>query len=263
VLSILIDRRYDKREILEAYLNEIYWGQSGAVSLVGIGAVSRALFAKDPQYLTLPEAALLAGMIQSPGDYWPTRHPQKAMQRRNYILDRLAQLRWMPRDAIDRAKLEPLGAAPLAVAVRHAPYFVDAVVLEVERRYQIADLSDRGFAVFTTLHAEDQRRAEESIAAGIEAARRATRRVRPASCRRRSSRSIRNPAASWPTSAAATTARVSSTARRRHSARRERVQAGGLRDGVRGRRRDAGDGARGLAAHRRARQHGLGAAERR
>jgi penicillin-binding protein 1B len=49
VLSILIDRRYDKREILEAYLNEIYWGQSGAVSLVGIGAVSRALFAKDPQ----------------------------------------------------------------------------------------------------------------------------------------------------------------------------------------------------------------------
>ncbi len=170
VLSILIDRRYDKREILEAYLNEIYWGQSGAVSLVGIGAVSRALFAKDPPNLTLPEAALLAGMIQSPGEYWPTRHPQKAMQRRNYILDRLAQLRWMPQDAIDRAKLEPLGVAPLQVAVRRAPYFVDAAVLEVERRYQIADLSDRGFTVFTTLRGEDQRRAEESIAAGIEAA---------------------------------------------------------------------------------------------
>jgi hypothetical protein len=102
---------------------------------------------------------LLADAASPEGDAAPQLHPRPA---RPAALDAA--------DAIDRAKLEPLGAAPLAVAVRRAPYFVDAVVLEVERRYQIADLSDRGFAVFTTLHAEDQRRAEESIAAGIEAA---------------------------------------------------------------------------------------------
>lgn len=170
VLSILIDRRYDKREILEAYLNEIYWGQSGAVSLVGVGAVSRALFAKDAEDLTLAESALLAGMIQSPGEYWPTRHPEKATQRRNYILQRLAELRWVPKEQIERAKLEPLGVAMAPIVVRRAPYFVDASAVELERRFQIADLADRGFTIFTTLRGEDQRRAEESVAAGIDAA---------------------------------------------------------------------------------------------
>ncbi|MEO8502602.1 MAG: PBP1A family penicillin-binding protein [Acidobacteriota bacterium] len=170
VLSILIDRNYDKREILEAYLNEIYWGQSGSVSLLGVGAVSRVLFAKDPQNLTLTESALLAGMIQSPGEYWPTRHPEKAMQRRNYILERLAELRWFPRADIDRAKQQPLGLAAAPVVVRRASYFVDAATVEVAKRFGITDLADHGFAIFTTLHGEDQRRAEESVAAGIEAA---------------------------------------------------------------------------------------------
>ncbi len=170
ILSILIDRRYDKREILEAYLNEIYWGQSGSVSLVGLGAVSRALFAKDPQNLSLTESALLAGMIQSPGEYWPTRHPERALQRRNYILSRLADLRWVPQDTIDKAKLEPLGVAPLPIVVRRAPYFVDYAVGEVEKRFQVTELADAGFSIFTTLHLEDEHRAEEAVAAGIEAA---------------------------------------------------------------------------------------------
>ena len=71
VLAVLVEARFKKERVLEAYLNEIYWGSAGNANLHGIGAAARAYFGKDPAELTLAEAATLAGMIQSPASYSP------------------------------------------------------------------------------------------------------------------------------------------------------------------------------------------------
>ena len=78
LLAFVLERRADKKEILELYLNEIYLGQVGSFSINGVGEAARMYFHKDVGNLTLTESALLAGMIQSPNPYNPYRHPQTA-----------------------------------------------------------------------------------------------------------------------------------------------------------------------------------------
>src|SRR3954454_5235419 len=102
VLAVLIDLRYDKKKILEAYLNEIYLGGSGGVSLMGVGAASRAYFGKDPGQLDLAEAATLAGMIRAPAVYSPVGHPEKSKERRDWVLERIAKLGNVPQERVDR-----------------------------------------------------------------------------------------------------------------------------------------------------------------
>ena len=168
VLAVLLELRYSKRAILQAYLNEIYLGKSGGANLLGVGAAARAYFGKDAAALSLGEAATLAGMIQSPGDYAPTTHPERALKRRNWVLDRLAALEWVPRDRVASEKQAPLSVAPQRPAGRRAPYFADWAAQEARQRFGIADLDDAGYTLFSTLRWRDQRRAEDAIAWGLE-----------------------------------------------------------------------------------------------
>jgi penicillin-binding protein 1B len=125
-IAVMIEARYSKERILEAYLNEIYWGKSGPANVIGLGAASWAYFGKHPSQLTLAEAATLAGMIQSPGTYLPTEHPGKAVERRNWVLQRLGELGWVPQEEIRRALAEPLQVHPETVDARpNAPYFAE------------------------------------------------------------------------------------------------------------------------------------------
>ena len=166
VLALLLEWRYDKRLILQAYLNEIYWGRSGSVHVMGIGAAAWAYFNKTPAQLTLAESALLAGMIQSPLRYSPIRHPEEAKERRDQVLERLAQLNWLDRERLERAALEEVAAVPGRVA-RQAPYFADAVAEEARRRFGITDLRDAGYLLVSTLDLRDQERAEDAVAWGV------------------------------------------------------------------------------------------------
>ena len=81
LLSTALEWRYSKDQILEAYLNEIYLGQAGGAAVRGVGAASRAYFGKEVHQLTLPEAALLAGMIRGPNSYSPNTNPDRARDR--------------------------------------------------------------------------------------------------------------------------------------------------------------------------------------
>ena len=108
ILALLLEARYDKRQILEAYLNQIYLGGSGGVSLMGMGAASRAYFGKDPSQLDLAEAATLAGMIRAPAVYSPFSHPEKAKERRDWVLGRMAKLGRVPAARIEAALAEPV-----------------------------------------------------------------------------------------------------------------------------------------------------------
>ena len=86
LLAFVLERRANKKDILELYLNDVYLGQVGSFSINGMGEASRMYFHKDVGNLTLAEAALLAGMIQSPNPYNPYRHAKRATERRNQVL---------------------------------------------------------------------------------------------------------------------------------------------------------------------------------
>ncbi len=167
-IAVMLEARYGKDTILQAYLNEIYWGKSGPANVIGLGAASWAYFGKHPSQLTLAEAATLAGMIQSPGNYLPTQHPEKARERRDWVLGRLAELGWVPEDQVSRALAEPMTANPREVVTRpYAPYFANLAKKEARERFEIEDLPDEGYILFATLRWRDQRQAEKALTSGL------------------------------------------------------------------------------------------------
>ncbi len=167
ILAILLELRYEKRDILQAYLNEIYWGRSGNVHLMGVGAAAWAYFRKQPAELTLAECALLAGMIQSPAKTSPTRHPERAQARRAQVLERLAKLRWVSEDRLQAASQASLESGQSPLAARQTPYFADAIRLEARERFGIGELADQGLVLLSSLDARDQAKAEEAIRWGM------------------------------------------------------------------------------------------------
>ena len=170
VLAVLLEVRYSKQDILEAYLNEIYLGSSGGVSLLGVGAASRAFFGKDPGQLDLAEAATLAGIIQSPGSWSPLAHPERAKARRDWVLERMRKLRLAEPERIERALAAPMSLAPEPVVRRRAPYFADAMAVEAQRRFGLEKLADAGYILFSTLDWRSQREAETAVQEGLEKA---------------------------------------------------------------------------------------------
>jgi len=167
LLAVLLESRYSKKKILEAYLNEIYLGGGNGVSIVGVGAASRAYFGKDAGDLDLAEAATIAGMIPSPANYSPVTHPDRALTRRDWVLGRMAKLRLAPQDKVDRALKEPLAPAPEPVVRRRAPYFADSAALEASRRFGVDDLQDGGYVLFSTLDWGGQKAAQAAVETGL------------------------------------------------------------------------------------------------
>lgn len=167
-LALFIEARHGKRTILETYLNCIFWGKSGPVNLIGLGAAAQAFFGKEAAELDLAEAATLAGMIRAPADYSPVDHPRAALARRDWVLQRLANLGWVSRERLRRAQAEPLRLAPRAAGPRPiAPYFADYAAQEARTRFHAGDLAEGGYLLFSTLRASDQRQAETALAGGL------------------------------------------------------------------------------------------------
>ena len=102
LIALIIEFRYDKDEILEIYLNEIYWGQKGAEAINGVGEAARFYFGKNVSALTLTEAAALAGLIKAPNLYSPYVHPERCQQRRNAVLQAMEQLEMIDRNGCHR-----------------------------------------------------------------------------------------------------------------------------------------------------------------
>src|SRR6185369_11836096 len=168
LLSTALEWRYSKDQILEAYLNEIYLGQSGGSAVRGVGAASRAYFGKEVHQLALPEAALLAGMIRGPNNYSPVANPDRARERRDVVLTRMRDLGKISEADYRRARKEPVRARTTPANGLMAPYFVDYVRAELERNGDI-DLADlHGVRVYTTLDPVLQRLAETAVVKGMD-----------------------------------------------------------------------------------------------
>jgi 1A family penicillin-binding protein len=157
-----IERRYSKEEILELYLNNIYFGNRAK----GIEAAARQYFGHPARELTLPEAALLAGLPKAPSHYDPRRHPDEALARRNLVLALLRDQGRIPRTLAGQALRQPLGIIPAPPQVRTeaglAPYFAEQVRHELEERFG-PNLYTRPLRIVTTLDSAAQRAAEEEL----------------------------------------------------------------------------------------------------
>lgn len=126
-LASLLEYRYNKRQILEAYLNHVYLGQDGGVSVVGVEAASRFYFGKPARFLGLHEAALMAGIIAAPNRFNPFLHPQAAKARRQQALEAMAREGHVGGEAAEEAGLRPLPVAPWPVRWEAAAHFLDLV----------------------------------------------------------------------------------------------------------------------------------------
>jgi penicillin-binding protein 1B len=168
LIAMVLEVRYGKQAILQAYLNEIYLGQSGPANLMGLGAASRAYFGKDAAELSLPEAATLAGMIHAPADTSPIDHPDQARERRDWVLKQMGEKRWISKEKLQQALAAPLETHPQTVQARPlAPYFADAAAAEARERFGVKNLKNQGYALFSTLSWNDQRQAEAAVSQGL------------------------------------------------------------------------------------------------
>ncbi len=178
--SLWLELRYSKDEILEAYLNEIYLGQDGAVAIHGIARAARFYFAKDVKQLTLADGALLAAMIQGPSALSPFKHADAAKQRRDLILDVMRGERAVEAEAYAAAKAQPLAVKREKARPAFAAHFVGKVRAELAARVDEAAMSRAGFGVFTTLDAVHQAAAEAAVTDQLAALERAYPRLRRA-----------------------------------------------------------------------------------
>lgn len=161
--AIALELRHDKATILEAYLNEIYLGQDNGRAIHGVGAAASAWFGKDVARLSLPESALLAGMIHAPNRHTPTRHPEAARARRNLVLQLMAEQGRITAATARKAQGSRIstrkGTPLLAIDARH---FRDAAIDALPR-----SLPKRGAAVYTTLDARLQQAAQRAVRRGL------------------------------------------------------------------------------------------------
>lgn len=166
LLAVILDAKYGKEEILEAYLNEIYLGQRGSVSVTGVEEAARFYFGKPVSQLDLSEAAMLAGLISSPGRFSPFRNPERAAARRALVLQGMLDEKKIDRAAYDAALAAPLTRVAKPVIGIEAPHFVDFVLTQVKESR--SDLSGAGLSLYTTLDPDMQAAAQAAVRTGLE-----------------------------------------------------------------------------------------------
>jgi penicillin-binding protein 1B len=167
LISEELEQKFTKKQIFEFYANWVNLGQRGSFGIGGFAEASKAYFNKDLKDITLPEAALLAGIIQGPSRLSPYRHPERALERRNLVLDAMVETHAITREQADKAKAIPLKLAPPNVESSDAPYFVDMVRDQLIAKFNENELNDLSYRIYTTLDPDLQKAAAQSVEMGI------------------------------------------------------------------------------------------------
>jgi penicillin-binding protein 1B len=165
-MSLILETKATKEEILELYLNDVYLGNRGSFALHGVAEAAKIYFAKDVRNLTLSEAALIAGIIQSPFNHSPFNNPAKAKDRRDIVLRAMADAGYITTDAAERAQQEPIAAVARAVD-NEAPYFIDYIGDVLDTTFPGIGAKPGALDIYTTLDINLQRHAEDSVRAGL------------------------------------------------------------------------------------------------
>ncbi|MEH2547018.1 membrane carboxypeptidase/penicillin-binding protein [Bradyrhizobium sp. AZCC 2262] len=165
LLAMRIERAYSKDRILELYLNEIYLG----LGAYGIAAASLVYFDKSVNELTVAEASYLAALPKAPAQLHPVRNRDRAVERRNYVIDRLLENGWIKQADADKARKEPLAVTSRSNAAHifAGEYFAEEVRRDIFERYGEKKLYEGGLSVRTTLDPKLQVMARKTVAAGL------------------------------------------------------------------------------------------------
>lgn len=167
LITIHLERKLTKEQIFEHYANQIYLGRVGSFNIHGFGEGAQTFFGKDLRLITLPEAALLAGIIQSPSRFNPLVYPERAKQRRNIVLMMMRDNGHITEEEYNRAIEAPLGVITNRAESDDAPYFVDLVNNYLQSRFQDHDFQANSYRVYTTLDMNLQRAAAEAVRIGM------------------------------------------------------------------------------------------------
>ncbi len=168
LITLHLEQKLTKEQIFEYYANEIDLGRRGSFAIRGFGEGAQAFFGKDLREITLPEAATLAGVIQQPSFTNPFRWPERARNRRNWVLSQMRENGYVGDRDYALAIESPLVLARGAMESLDAPYFVDLVNDDLQERFQSYDFQSRSYRVYTTLDMNLQQAAAEAIRIGMQ-----------------------------------------------------------------------------------------------
>ena len=165
LFALLLEARYDKRTILEAYLNQVDLGQRGAQAIRGVAAASEFWFGRDLRDLSTEQVALLIGMVKGPSWYNPRRNPERATERRNFVLTKMHESGLIDDKELQRASKAPLGVTTNAgnLAANRFPAYVDLVRKQLARDYPADSISGAGLSVMTGMSPAAQGYAEGAV----------------------------------------------------------------------------------------------------
>ncbi|MCD6295227.1 MAG: penicillin-binding protein 1B, partial [Deltaproteobacteria bacterium] len=169
-VAVAMEMNFNKDEILETYLNEVYLGQDGNRAIHGFGLASPFYFGKGLRDLKAHEIALLVGMLKGPSRYNPRKHPEKALKRRNTVLTLLRDRNILPPHMTEQAIIAPLGVINKA-SKENSPFpaYLDLVKGQLLKEYRESDLRSAGLSIFTTLDLQTQLAAEQAVQSELKA----------------------------------------------------------------------------------------------
>jgi len=168
IMALLLEYHYDKGEILEAYINEVFLGQQGAFAVHGFGRASLFYFDQPLARLEPQQIALLIGLVKGPSYYNPRKHPQRARERRDQVLAAFAETGLLSAQEAEAARAAGLGITdtPRNRSSRYHA-FVDLVRRQLAQVYREDDLRSEGLRIFTTLSPSEQEKAQTAVTQGL------------------------------------------------------------------------------------------------
>lgn len=166
-MALLLNSHYEKDEILEVYLNEVFLGQQGKRAIHGFGLGSWYYFGQPIGELQLHQVALLVGMVKGPSYYNPKRFPARAKQRRDLVLSVLAEQGLISVQQKATYQAKPLGLSKVSQFSRY-PAYMDLVRKQLQKAYKAKDLSEQGLRIFTTIDPWAQQQADKAMKATMD-----------------------------------------------------------------------------------------------
>ena len=167
MIALEMEQKFSKQQIFEFYANRVDLGQRGSFTISGFAQAAQAYFNKDLKDLSPAEAALIAGIIQAPSYLSPYRHPERALERRNLVLDSMVETHAITQADAEKAKATPLKLAPPNVEASDAPYFVDLLRETLISKLDERQMNDEGYRIYTTLDPDLQKAAAAAVQTGM------------------------------------------------------------------------------------------------
>ncbi|ULF83064.1 penicillin-binding protein 1B [Vibrio alginolyticus] len=166
-IALILDYRYSKDRILEAYLNEVYLGQSGGEAIHGFGLASRYYFGQPIQELRIDQLAMLVGMVKGPSYYNPIRYPERTKDRRDLVLRLLMQQNMLTSEQYEQAVSRPLDTQSKPRIASRQPAYFQQLSIELKEKVGERFKAETGLRVFTSLDPVSQSKMEQAIAKKI------------------------------------------------------------------------------------------------